>query len=304
MENELQNNVQEQPTNSFTPPQPATGGVKRSKKRFFALFLFFIIGILFIGGAYYVGFSVGKKSNNKTALSISSARKLNGDKRPSNPASPNNSLDSYKNKELISANEIVSVYMLNPQKSNGDTITEGEILIHNRNTNAVTKIDGVYSYFGDVRTYSDEQGKYVFLSDGTYIIRGGNLYSVDTKKLVASGFQHLIGLERFWRNYFIFYKIEPNLNRYSDLRGVSIAAIDSQSGQIKIIAQADDLNDYANVWSQRRDNPSFDFYDMNKKSLINSISYIQYTVTKITDWQDNTAPKATIKNYDLNNLLR
>ncbi len=59
MENELQNNVQEQPTNSFTPPQPATGGVKRSKKRFFALFLFFIIGILFIGGAYYVGFSVG-----------------------------------------------------------------------------------------------------------------------------------------------------------------------------------------------------------------------------------------------------
>jgi hypothetical protein len=104
-------------------------------------------------------------------------------------STPKLSMDSFQNMIFVGENDIYSIYMIN--RSGGtDDAPSGELLVFNKGTTQVTKMNGSFTVIigGGTIVYNNGKGSYVLLSIGTYTSRNGVVLSLEDQKQAVNDF--------------------------------------------------------------------------------------------------------------------
>jgi len=81
---------------------------------------------------------------------------------------PKIALEDFQNREFVGEDITYSVYQVN--RSGGvDAAPTGELLVYNKRTNQVIKMNGLFTVIigGGTIVYDDGKGEYILLSIGT-----------------------------------------------------------------------------------------------------------------------------------------
>ena len=201
---------------------------------------------------------------------------------------PKLSLDDFQNREFVGENDIYSIYLIN--RSGGtDAAPTGELLVLNKSTNQVIKMNGLFTVIvgGGTIVFDDGNGKYVLLSIGTYTSRNAVVLSLDDKKQAVNTFCASSGEQYedhlFWDDYIIFNNCDTFKNRPSGMgEAPSVTAINLITGTETVIAKSDLTHQYS-----------------VKQIEGNTLRYIETYVENGADWQNQDRQKTDDKKYDL-----
>lgn len=196
----------------------------------------------------------------------------------------NLSLDDFPTKELIGENDHYSIYLVNP--TTGDSGKTGEIVVINKNTNALTKMNGAFAIFGVAIVSDDGKGQYVLLSTGTYTLRNAIVLSLAEQDQAVDKFCMSGGQGLFWNDYFIYGNCDRLQNRPWGIgEAPSVMAINLKTGAETVIGKSDLTHQY-------------------KANQIegNNLRYTETYVDNEADWADQNLQKTAEKIYDLNLL--
>lgn len=197
------------------------------------------------------------------------------------------SLDDFQNKKFVGENDVYSIYMINNNNGTDSASTE-ELLVQNKDTGLVIKMNGLFSMIngGSTIVYDDGNGKYVLLSIGTYSTRNGIVLSLDNQRQVVNDFcmsSGRYGDHIFWNDY-IFINNCDNFNNRPWGRGEasSVIAISLKTGSETIIAKSDLTHQYSIRIVEG-----------------NTIRYTETYVENEADWQYQDKQRTDDKAYDL-----
>ena len=117
-------------------------------------------------------------------------------------SAPKLSLDDFQNKEFVGENDIYSIYLIN-RTGGTDAAPTGELLVFNKSTNQVIKMNGSFTVIigGGTIVFDDGMGKYVLLSIGTYTSRNAVVLSLDDQKQAVNDFCMSSG--QYWRPFIL-----------------------------------------------------------------------------------------------------
>jgi hypothetical protein len=197
------------------------------------------------------------------------------------------SMDSFQNTVFVGENDIYSIYMIN--RSGGtDAAPIGELLVLNKGTNQVTKVNGSFTVIvgGGTIVFDDGKGKYVLLSIGTYTSRNGVVLSLNNQKQEINGFcmaSGQYGDNLFWNDSIIINNCDTFKNRPWGMgEAPSVTAINLITGAETVIAKSDLTHQYSVEQIEG-----------------NTLQYTETTVENEADWQNQEKQKTNEKTYDL-----
>lgn len=192
-------------------------------------------------------------------------------------------LEDYINKELLGENDNYSVYLINPKGE--DTLERtGEIIVYEKKTKVVNKINGSFSIFGETMVADDGKGEYVLLSTGTYVERGAIVISLINKNQAVKDFC-VSGTHNpffFWGNFIVYNNC---VDRKPKPGSPSITALNLINGQTKILFNVDPTHDYV----------------INNIDG-NTLYYDEWFYKMGTDWFNREHLKTETKTYNLLSL--
>lgn len=160
------------------------------------------------------------------------------------------SLDDFQNRELVGENDAFSIYLINRSGGSDPTAT-GEVLVYNKSTDQVIKMNGSFSvvFGGGTIVFDDGKGEYVLLSIGTYSTRNGIVISLVDQKQAVSDFclsSGQYGAHIFWEDYIFINNCDTFNNRpWGRGEASSIVAINLDTGAETIIAKSDLTHQYS-----------------------------------------------------------
>jgi hypothetical protein len=202
-------------------------------------------------------------------------------------AAPKLSLDDFQNKEFVGENDTYSIYLIN--RSGGtEAAPTGELLVLNKSTNQVIKMNGSFTVIvgGGTIVYDDGQGKYVLLSIGTYTSRDGVVLALADQKQAANGFcmtTEQYGEHLFWNDYIMINNCDTFTNRpWGNGEAPSLMAISLKTGTQTVIAKSDLTHQYS-----------------VKQVDGNTLRYVETSVENEADWQNQDKQITTERTYDL-----
>jgi hypothetical protein len=187
----------------------------------------------------------------------------------------------------VGENEIYSLYLINRRGGTDDAPT-GELLVFNKGTNQVTKINGSFTVIigGGTIVYDNGKGNYVLLSIGTYTSRNGVVLSLDNQKQAANNFcmsSGQSGDHLFWNDSIIINNCDTFKNRpWGNGEAPSVTAINLITGAETVIAKSDLTHQYT-----------------VEKIEGNTLHYIETYVENEVDWQNQEKQITDEKTYDL-----
>ena len=203
-------------------------------------------------------------------------------------STPGLSLDHFQNREFVGENDLYSIYLIN-RNDGTDAAPTGELLVLNKDTNQVTKMNGSFTVIvgGGTIVFDDGKGKYILLSIGSYSSRNGVVLSLDDQKqavndLCISTVQQY-GAHLFWNDSIIINNCDTFKNRPWGMgEAPSVTAINLKTGTETVIAQSDLTHQYS-----------------IKQIEGNTLRYIETFVEDEADWQNQDKQKTADKTYDL-----
>jgi hypothetical protein len=202
-------------------------------------------------------------------------------------SAPKLSLDDFQNREFVGENDIYSIYLIN-RNDGTDAAPTGELLVLNKGTNQVTKMNGSFTVIvgGGTIVFDDGKGKYVLLSIGTYSSRNGVVLSLDDQKQAVNDFcitTEQYGDHLFWNDYIFINNCDTFKNRPWGMgEAPSVTAINLITGTETVIAKSDLTHQYS-----------------VKQIEGNTLQYIETYVENEADWQNQDKQKTDDKAYDL-----
>jgi len=202
-------------------------------------------------------------------------------------STPKSSLDDYQNKEFVGENDIYSIYLIN-RNGGTDAAPTGELLVLNKGTNQVTKMNESFTVIvgGGTIVFDDGKGKYVLLSIGTSTSRNEIVLSLDDQKQAGNDFcmsSGQYGDHLFWNDSIIINNCDTFKNRPWGMgEAPSVTAINLITGAETVIAKSDLTHQYA-----------------VKKIDGNNLKYIETYVENEADWQNQEKQETDEKTYDL-----
>jgi hypothetical protein len=202
-------------------------------------------------------------------------------------STPKSSLDEYQNREFVGENDIYSIYLIN-RNGGTDAAPTGELLVLNKSTNQVTKMNGLFTVIvgGGTVVFDDGKGKYVLLSIGTYSSRNGVVLSLDDQKQAGNDFcmsSGQYGDHLFWNDSILINNCDNFKNRPWGMgEAPSVTAIDLKTGTETVIAKSDLTHQYS-----------------VKQIEGNTLLYTETYVENEADWQNQDKQKTNEKTYDL-----
>jgi len=208
---------------------------------------------------------------------------------PNAPASQL-SLDDFKDKQFVAENAGYSVYLINRTSGTDDAPT-GELLVVNKSTTQVTKMNGQFTVIigGGTIVFDDGTGKYILLSIGTYTTRKAIVLSLANQKqavkdLCISDGQH--GDHLFWDDHILINNCDKFKNRpWGAGEAPSVVAISLATGSMTEIAKSDLTHQFE---VERIDG--------------NTLWYIETSVENEGDWINAKKLKTEELSYDLSPL--
>jgi hypothetical protein len=225
--------------------------------------------------------SCGPRSEETTPTSLPTATLLTP------TSTPELSLDSFQNKVFVGENDIYSINMINRSGGTDDAPT-GELLVFNKSTNQVTKMNGSFTVIigGGTIVFNNGKGSYVLLSIGTYTSRNGVVLSLDNQNQAANDFcmsSGQYGDHLFWNDSIIINNCDTFKNRPWGMgEASSVTVINLITGAETVIAKSDLTHQYA-----------------VKQIEGNTLQYIETFVENEADWQNQEKQETDEKTYDL-----
>ncbi len=205
-------------------------------------------------------------------------------------SAPRLSLDDFPNREFVGENDVYSIYLID-RKDGTDAAPTGELLVLNKGTNHVTKMNGLLTVIvgGGTIVFDDGKGKYVLLSIGTYSSRNGVVLSLEGQKQAANDFcmtTEQYGNHLFWNDYILINNCDTFKNRPWGMgEAPSVSAIDLITGTETVIAASDLTHQYS-----------------VKQIDGNTLEYIETYVENEADWQNQDKQETDDGTYDLTSL--
>jgi hypothetical protein len=202
-------------------------------------------------------------------------------------STPKLSLDYFQNREFVGENDIYSIYLIN-RNDGTDAAPIGELLVLNKGTNQVIKMNGLFTMIvgGGTIVFDDGKGKYILLSIGTYSSRNGVVLSLDDKKQAVNDFcitTEQYGDHLFWNDYIIINNCDTFKNRPWGMgEAPSITAINLITGKDTVIAKSDLTHQYS-----------------VKQIEGNTLQYSETYVENEADWQNQDKQKTDDQTYNL-----
>jgi hypothetical protein len=210
---------------------------------------------------------------------------------PDTPSSiPALSPDDFPDREFVGENDDFSVYLVNRAGGTDDAPT-GEIIVCNKHTNRLIKMNGVFTVIlgGGTIVSDDGKGNYVLLSVGTYTSRTAVILSLKDQKQAVKDFctsSGQYGDHVFWDDHVIFNACDTFPNRpWGNGEAPSIAAINLETGAETVIAKSDLTHQY-----------------QIKIIEGNDLRYLETYVEDGEGWQTPEKQKTEEKIYDLSSL--
>jgi hypothetical protein len=200
---------------------------------------------------------------------------------------PKLSLDNFQNREFVGENDHYSIYLIN-RNGGTDAAPTGELLVLNKETNQVIKMNGSFTVIigGGTIVYDNGMGSYVLLSIGTYTSRNGVVLSLDNQKQAVNNFcmsSGQYGVYLFWNDSIIINNCDTFKNRPWGMgEAPSVTAINLITGAETVIAKSDLTHQYA-----------------VKQIEGNTLHYIETYVENEADWQNQEKQETDEKTYDL-----
>jgi len=202
-------------------------------------------------------------------------------------STPKLTLDSFQNKVFVGENDIYSIYMIN--RSGGiDDAPTGELLVFNKGTTRVTKMNGSFTVIigGGTIVYDNGKGNYVLLSIGTYTSRNGVVLTLEDQKQAVNDFcmsSGQYGDHLFWNDAIIINNCDTFTNRPWGMgEAPSVTVINLLTGTETVIAKSDLTHQYS-----------------VKQIEGNTLQYTEAYVENEADWQNQEKQKTNEKTYDL-----
>ena len=202
-------------------------------------------------------------------------------------SAPELSLDDFQNREFVGENDVYSIYLIN-RTDGTDSAPTGELLVLNKSTNQVIKMNGLFTVIvgGGTIVFDDGMGKYVLLSIGTYTSRNAVVLSLDDQKQAVSDFcmsSGQYGDHLFWNDYIIINSCDTFSNRPWGMgEAPSVTAINLITGTETVIAKSDLTHQY-----------------YVKQIEDNTLRYIETYIENGADWQNQDEQITDDKTYDL-----
>ena len=200
---------------------------------------------------------------------------------------PKLSLDNFQNRIFVGENDIYSIYLIN-RIGGTDAAPTGELLVFNKSTNQLIKMNGLFSVIigGGTIVFDDGKGKYVLLSIGTYTSRKAVVLSLDDQKQAVNDLcmsSGQFGDHLFWNDYIIINNCDTLQNRpWGVGEAPSVSAINLKTGMETVIAKSDFTHQYS-----------------VKQIEGNTLQYIETYVENESDWQNQDKQQRDEKTYDL-----
>jgi len=202
-------------------------------------------------------------------------------------SAPKASLDDFQNRELVGENDAYSIYLINRSGGSDPTAT-GELLVYNKSTDQVIKMNGSFSVVlgGGTLVFDDGKGEYVLLSIGTYSTRNGIVISLVDQKQAVSDFclsSGQYGAHIFWEDYIFINNCDTFNNRpWGRGEASSIIAINLNTGIETVIAKSDLTHQYSVRMIEG-----------------NTLRFNETFVENESDWQLQDKQRTDEKSYDL-----
>jgi hypothetical protein len=202
-------------------------------------------------------------------------------------STPKLSMDSFQNTVFVGENDTYSIYMIN---RSGGTVDAplGELLVFNKITNQVTKMNGSFNVIigGGTIVYDNGKGSYVLLSIGTYTSRNGVVLSLDNQNQAVNDFcmsSRQYGDYLFWNDFIIINNCDNFTNRPWGMgEASSLTAINLITSAETVIAKSDLTHQYA-----------------LKQIEGNALHYIETFVENEADWQNQEKQETDEQTYNL-----
>ena len=192
-------------------------------------------------------------------------------------------------KVLMGEDDAYSVYIVN-QGDPAASYRTGALVIHDKQQALDLQITGVFDLIVDgTLVYDDGQGKYIFLSPGTYTSRRAIVVSLTDKKQAVPEFCTSFGSggdHIFWNDYIIFNNCDTFPNRpWGDGEAPSVIAINLLTGALTEVAKSDLTHQYT------------------VKAVVGStLQYIERYVDNGQNWLPVENEKTDLQTFDLTTL--
>jgi hypothetical protein len=199
------------------------------------------------------------------------------------------SLNDFPDKEFVGEDEKFAIYLTNITGGN-ENVKTGEIIVHDKTANQITKINGLFTVIMEgTIVYDDGKGEYILLSIGSYTSRNAIVISLTEKKQAVKDFcisSEQYGSHLFWKNFIILNNCDAYSNRpWGAGEAPSVASINLKTGEEVIIAKSDLTHEYH-----------------VKVIEGNTLQYIETFVENEADWINPDKHKTEEKTFDLSSL--
>lgn len=186
------------------------------------------------------------------------------------------------NSILAGENPQVAVYLVSPSN---DIPPKGQLVLIDKGSQKSYEIGGTFEVFGRAIVFNDQAMQYVALSLGTSTYR--SLLVLSLAHLAQVGSPQPVSCHiLFWKDYLIFDKQTPNMNRpWEAGQAWGVSVMNLSTGEVTDLYKPDLLNQYT-------------------PSAVNgdTLAILHESVAKQADWGDQKSVKSESLIYDLTRL--